>query len=319
MALRFIDSVAHYNGTGIPRKWTDPFLVSWNSSGGRRNAPNLSVTGGHLLKTLTHSSRYIVGAAIQYQSLGGPNLSLANASAPIAELLVNADSTVSVLAGNNRIGTSPIAVADIGSWHYYEMDTTLGQNGGGTLTCTASVRVDGASFGTFVGASNILTTNLIDGAPTANQCGIITSGTLKLMDFYCCDTSTTDINGFASTNTAFLGDVEIDAEFPGADVTTQMSTTGGDGTHAYTCVNDNPPDDDTSYVSTTNTSTNNKEAFTYTPISGFTGTILGAQYLVLARKDAEGPRIIDMTVGTHTASTVEFLGTANYLSDFYVY
>ena len=316
MALRFIDSMAHYNAIQSPRKWS--FAAgTWQSSGGRRNAPTISGPG-QFTKTLTHQNRYIQGAAVLYASRGR-SLALLNNGAVIMQLNMNLDNTLSILGGSVVVGHSSLAVADPGSWHYYEVDTTLGANGGGTVTLTASVRVDGLSFGLFTGASNVLITNLIDGAATVNQVGFVLD-TNSVMDYYCVDTATTDINGNATTNTGFLGDVEIDAVFPDQDITTQWGSTGGDGTHAFTCVNENPPaDDDTSYVSTTNTATNNTERFKYTPISGFTGTILGAQYLACARKDAEGVKIVALTVGSSTVSTVEFIGTANYLSDFYVY
>ena len=68
------------------------------------------------------------------------------------------------------------------------------------------------------------------------------------MDIYVVDTSDTDINGHPTTNNTNLGDVEIDALFPDQDITTGWGSFGGDGTHAYTCVNETAPDDDTSYV-----------------------------------------------------------------------
>ena len=65
MALRFIDSMQHYNSAGIVRKWTGQSFASWNASGGRRNQPFLSGAGVNLFKTLTHQPRYIEGMAIK--------------------------------------------------------------------------------------------------------------------------------------------------------------------------------------------------------------------------------------------------------------
>jgi hypothetical protein len=320
MALRFCDSVAHYGSSGITQKWTtsSPGLSGlYNGSGGRRNGAYL---GGPNLyaKTLTHGTRWIQGAAVIHNNLRGGSLWLGNNGSTIMQLRMNGDSTMTILGGNATIGHSSLAVADPTSWHYYEIDTSLGA-ALGTVTLTCSLRVDGASFGSFSGASNVLTTNLIDNAATANQVGMALD-TNGFMDYYAVDTSTTDINGVTSTLTTFLGDVEIDAIFPNSDVTTNWGSAGGDGTHAYTSVNAATPNygTDTAYVITSSTATTS-EGFKYQPITGFTGTIVGAQYLVLARKDAEGPRIIDLTVGTHTASTIEYQGTANYLSDYYVY
>lgn len=323
MALRFVDSMQHYSNIAgqINRKWTAMSFASWNGSGGRRNGPYLSGAGMNLFKTLTHQARYIEGGAFKYAAGGnGPGLTFNNDNTQMAYFQLEVDATVSIFANGSRLGRSSLAVADASSWHYYEMDAQVGASSG-TVTLTATVRVDGAVYTTYTGTTNILTANLIDNAATINQCGIANAGTCSFQDFYCLDTSTSDVYGNSTTNTAFLGDVEVDAIFPNADAGTEQWTigAGGDGTHSYTCIDETAPDDDTSYVVTTNTSTNNSDSFHYQPISGFTGTILGCQYLVCARKDAEGIRQIDLTVGTHTASTIEFLGTANYLSDYYVY
>jgi hypothetical protein len=314
MALRFMDSVAHYNGTYIPAKWTNQFLVSYSATGGRRNASYIGGPGS-VTKTLTHGTRFIQGAAIIHGALRGNSLWLGNNNSNIMQLTMNGDSTMSILANTVVIGHSAIAVPDPQSWHYYEVDSTIGA-AGSFVSLTASLRVDGISYGSFSGVSNIGTGGLIDGAATANQVGL-NLGTNGYMDYYCVDANGTDLYGQTTTNTTFLGDVEIDAIFPGTDVSTGWGTVGGDGTHAYTCVNDNPPDADTSYILTSSTASS--EGFNYTPITGFTGTILGAQYLTFARKDAEGSRVIAMTVGTHTATNIEFLGTGAYLSDYYIY
>lgn len=321
MALRTMDSVAHYNGSGIIRKWTNEAFTNWNAAGGngRRGAPYLSGVMS-LSKTLTHQSRYIVGAAIALNTAGagGRHITMYNDAAVLAQVQVEADGTVSIYANGSKLANSSVPVPDNTSWHYYEMDATVS---GGTSTCqlTATVWVDGRQYVSYTGSTSIVGANLLNGTCDLNAVGINANNSIWMMDFYCLDGSATDLNGHATTNTARLGDVEIDAIFPASDVTTQWGSTGGDGTHAYTCVNDNPPDDDTSFVSTTNTASNNTESFHYQPINGFTGTILGCQYLALARKDAEGVAQIVLTVGSSTVTSVEFQGTANYLSDYYVY
>lgn len=322
MAIRFIDSAAHYGtGTDAVRKWTI-FNGSPTASGGRRGSPYINFGGGQgALKTLTHQTNWIQGAAALMApgaaTLGGRILTIANNQTEIMSLNMNHDATLSLLIGGTSTGVSTIAVADPLSWHYYEARFDVSASGG-LVAGTATFYVDGRLFLIASGVSNIGTSGLIDNAATANMVGVSNSAGMHWMDYYCLDTSATDINGgTASTNTTFLGDVEIDALFPNADVTTQWGTVGGDGTHAYTTVNETSPDDDTSYILTT--ATTSTEAFTYQPISGFTGTILGAQYLLCARKDQEGVRAINLKVGTNVATSIEFLAADNYLSDFYVY
>lgn len=324
MALRFIDSMQHYNGTSFVRKYTSQAFFNWNASGGRRNGPFLSGAGASAVKTLTHQANYIQGAAVKYANNGyGAQLCFLNDNTNVVQIFVESDATVSLFSNGARMARSSLAVTDATSWHYYELFATV-SGGTGTLLLTATARVDGQVFTTYTGTTNITGGGLINGTCDMNQCGIANSGTLSFQDFYCIDTNGTDTygNGGTTTLTALLGDVEIDAIFPASDIATENWTigAGGDGTHSYTCINEAAPDDDTSYlVSSNTTSGTNNDQFHYQPITGFSGTILGAQYLVCARKDAEGIRGIDLTVGTHTNSTIEFQGTSNYLSDYYVY
>jgi len=317
MALRFIDSMGHYGtATTVQRKWSNVALVGFQPSGGRRNAAYLTYTGGVLLKTLTHQTRYIQGAAIKYAG-EGPSLSVSNDTRIIAYLNLNNDNTISIYGGNGEnLGVSANAVADPSSFHYYEFDCTVGA-AGNLISIVGIARVDNNQVLTVTGTTTITASNLIDGMATVNQVGFQGGANFDVMDYYCLDTSATDINGYSTTNTMFLGDVEIDALFPGTDTTTQWGSFGGDGTHAYTCVNETPPDDDTSYVFTT--ATGSSEAFIYQPISTFTGTIIGAQYLVCAKKTAEGNRVVAMTVGGTNVKTIEFQGTSAWLSDYYIY
>jgi hypothetical protein len=327
VAIRFIESVGHYGTAGVgiitevERKWTNVSLAGYEGTGGRRNAAYFQF-GGNLLKTLTHQTRYIQGVAAQMQpgagALGGRILSLCNNTTEIVSLIMNPDATLSIRVVSSNTGLSTIAVNDPLAWHYYEMDGQIGASGG-NVTATASIMVDGNSIGQFSGTSGLGTGGLIDGSATVNQVGVISGAGMGWMDYYCLDTNPVDINGgTASTNTTFLGDVEIDALFPAADVTTQWGTVGGDGTHAYTCVNATNATDDTDYIYTS--STGQAEGFNYQPIIGFNGTLLAAQYLVCCRKDAEGSRVITIPVhGTNLCTSIAFLQANNYLSDFYTY
>lgn len=317
MAFRFCDSVQHYNGTFIDRKWTSHSLITYSGSGGRRNSPTLTPTGGNILKTLTHRQDYTVGCAAAYLSLGGNLITMANNGVIIAAMRLNNDHTISLISNTVVIATTTLAVADPSQFHFYEMEAVCSGSGTNNVSVSAKIHVDGANFGSFSGTGNIIANQLIDGSASMNQVGIVTNGTMGFHDFYAIDSDATDINGNSTTITTFLGDVEVDALFPNADVTTAWSTHGGDGTHAYTCVNETSPDDDTTYVFST--VSGDQEEFNYQPIVGFNGTLVAAQYLALARKTKEGTRILDLTVGGTPVKTIEFQAVANYLSDFYVY
>lgn len=326
MSLRFIDSAAHYATGQAIRKWTSDSGIVVESSGGDRNAPYLNVKGQALLKTLTPTATFITGFRAQIDPGQLNIMTVLAQGGTMGFASLNADATISIGAGNNTIFTSTLAVSDSTAWHYYEVwwnasgactTTSVTSN-----TLTGTLWVDGDEWGTFSGISNLALYPWIANGQTSaqfNQFGPASSqnGLLNMMDIYVTDTNAMDINSHTTTNTGNLGDVEIDALFPDADITTQWGSFGGDGTHAYTCVNETSPDDDTSYVFTT--ATNSTEAFEYQPISSFTGTILGAQYLVCAKKTAEGSREIALELGGTNLFTSNFYGVNNYLSDYYVY
>lgn len=330
MALRYIDSGGqHYitatSGANAPlllRKWTIANCEVTNNGSGRRGMPFIGAGGA--MKTLTQGTRWIVGAAMQVS--GGTQAgfhAVQNGGAAVASLVINPDFTLSISNNSVNIFTSTLSVTDASTWHYYEVDWQL-SGGTGIGTIQGSLWVDGDLWGTFSGTSPAAGTNYINGSFTANQVGFLSN--CNVMDYYALDNNPTDINGLTTTNTARLGDVQVTAFFPATDQTTNWGSFGGDGTTAHSCVNDlvttgegtfSSPNDDTSYVFTTNTGSS--ESFNYQSISTFTGTIFGAQYSVCAKKTAEGSREIALTVGTATVNTENFLGTANYLSDYYVY
>lgn len=325
--LRFIDSGGQHYVTAtsganqylLLRKWTVSNSEVVNNGSGRRGAPFIGNQGA--FKTLTQNNNWILGAAMALNGGTQANLhQVQNNGQSVAQLGLNSDFTLTVSLSGHNIFTSTLSVTDASTWHYYEVAWFLSGTGSQNGTCSGSLWVDGDLWGTFSGTSPAVGSNYINGSFTANQVGF--GGQCVVMDYYALDTAGTDINGFTTTLTTRLGDVQVTALLPAADVTTNWGSFGGDGTHAYTCVNDltggfSSPDDDTSYVDST--STGSSEAFTYQSISTFTGTIFGAQYSVCAKKTAEGSREIALVVGTTTVNTENFQGTANYLSDYYVY
>ena len=330
MALRFIDSFGHYSISLAYRKWTIAPGGSMPTSGGRRGGPYL-IPNGNFYKTLTPTNNYTMGAAFFVNSTNTPYLhTIGNGGYRLGSVVVNADYTLTIVSspqegGGTNIFTSTQAITqDV--WNYIEVSFLL-TGGTGTLSLAGTLYVNGDLWGSGTGTCGITGASLLFPGNYANQAGVFIGpgGTLGgVQDFYCLDTSTTDINGNATTNTTFLGDIEVDSIFPAADVAVTWGTVGGDGTHVYTCINESIPDDDTSYVFSSNTGT--IESFTYTPITGFSGTIFGAQYLACMKKDAEGLREAALTLGgtpqasSNFATTTGFnTSTQQFLSDYYVY
>jgi hypothetical protein len=324
MALRFIDSMAHYATGQLGRKWTFDGGATVVSSGGDRNAPYLNLSGTPIWKTLTPQSNYIQGVRASVFP-GTFNIMTVYANGgTMGSLNCFDDGTLGIMAAGNTIYISTLAVSDPSDWHYYEVEWNVSGVVNATFTGSNTLQgtlwVDSSLWGTFSGTSNQAYYPWYTVGQTSamfNQLGHASSQYLHVMDEYVVDTNGTDINSKFSTLTSNLGDVEIDALFPDQDILTNWGSFGGDGTHAYSCVNETTPDDDTSYVFTT--ATGSAEAFEYQPISTFTGTILGAQYLVCAKKTAEGARGINLTWDGNDLVTSNFLTANNYLSDYYIY
>src|ERR1700733_5797262 len=137
MALRFIDSAAHYDTSTIQRKWTT-VQMSVVSSGGRRNAPYLD--GLFAIKTLTQTQTWILGAATQ-SNIDQGLLTVWNNGFQTGHLTANTDATLSVVCFGNTIWTSTLSVSDLASWHFYECLFSFSGTGTQTLTMSGSTWV----------------------------------------------------------------------------------------------------------------------------------------------------------------------------------
>lgn len=333
MSLRFIDSFSHYllgaSSTVMSRKWTQPIRFgSIQASGGDRNSGYASLDDDQMTKTLTPTANWFMGCRMFFTSgSSGGGFGIGNGGLEIAQIQVNSDYTISLFAGGNRIATTVQAIQQ-NAWQFVECSFAL-TGGTGTITVSSTLQVNGDVWLNTSGASSQVGSGFLFPGNFANEVFVGNGNSVfSVQDFYAYDNVSTDINGFATTCTTFVGDVGITALFPDADIGTASSWslggTGGTGTHAYTFINETNPDDDGSYLYTTNTGSN--EAFNYQPISSFTGTIFGAQYLACVKKDAEGLRTVAVTLNNGTLATSNFAtttgsntSTVNYLNDYYVY
>lgn len=132
----------------------------------------------------------------------------------------------------------------------------------------------------------------------------------QLDDFYVCD-------GTGSANLDFLGDCRVITVLPNAaGDKSEMTLTGTGLTQHYQAVNDNPPDGDTTYVSSS--TLNQIDLFHFADVS-IAGTVRGVQISLLARKDDAGTRTMASVVksaGTEYVGSSFSLGTGyQYFSD----
>lgn len=318
MGLEFIDSFAH-SGEGnsalsVTAKWTNGLSAgSYNTLHVRASGHAISLVG-EIHKTLKdYKSFRCAGVAYYYpgSSTRGTPLMFLSGGLQIVTLIIEADNTLSVYSGRLIFNSTYIVTAD--TFHYFEMSVQL--SGSSPLTVDAIVHVDGHEIINTSGASSFVASQLLVQSALMNGIGLggaLGGGNIAwACDFYCLNNDGTDILGFPTTNINFLGDVGIYALMPVQDVTVTWQPFGGSGTNSFSCVNEIPPDDDTSYVFTD--TVGQKETFLFQPILGFTGTIFGAQLLIYAKKDAEGSRAFQPVIGGNP------FDVDTYLGDYYDY
>ena len=150
---------------------------------------------------------------------------------------------------------------DLETWHTIEWKLQIGFSGG------YEVRVNGvvthSATGVLVGKN----------ATNINRVSIGGNHTdyVYLDDFYVLD-------GVGTVRNGFLGTVSIKGVVPDADGTL------ADWVGAYTDVDEDPVDDDTSYIATD--VLNEQQSFGFPTISGINDNILGVQFIVDAKTSA---------------------------------
>jgi len=329
MALEFIDSCAHSgtllaNQIPISRKWSSYSQSNYVVSPTRTSGGSIAVTG-FIAKTLAYRSQRFFGMAYYYPSSSNGNINLMlmlSGGLPMAQVRIETDLSLSIYTGgnNNRIynsgGQHLYITADV--FHYFEFGVTLG--GGTPINITCALSVDGQVFTSGAsGNTGFNSTDTLINAAQMNQVQV--SGpqgggsTGYVTDIYVLNADTLDVNGNKTTLNQFLGDVAINALIPVSDVTIQWALQPSSNPNSYSLLHEIPPDDDTTYI-LTNT-IGNKDTFLFQPLVGFSGTLLGAQLLIYAKKDAEGKRAIHGLVGGFTQSNN--YGTDQYLYDYYDY
>jgi hypothetical protein len=186
---------------------------------------------------------------------------------------------------------------NITEWYYIEVGATVGVSGTNATTIY-ELRVNNQVLNQGTHTS----TDGFTGTATRNYCDVRLfgpgGGEAALHD----DVYITDGE--------FLGDTRVYVMRPDGDHATTDWTQGGTstGTNDYNFINDQTPNDGTGYLLAT--ASGNTEFTEMQDISGFTGSIKGAQPLWCMSKSDGGPGVFDGllldgtgTGGTHTSST----------------
>lgn len=287
--LLFCDSFDHY--TTLSQKWdlvTGSPTIS--GTGARNGSGGVTLAAGcRLQKNIGTAVSGVLGFALNYHSAGSFDENICafvDASLPeqigvgvtsAGKIIVSRGSSGAAPSQGTVLGTSTLSMS-FGVWHYIEVKVLISATVG-----TVEVRVDGVVFLALTGQNTKSTSNTSFSAIHIGT-AVASGPTYYIDDVYFCDLT-------GSQNNDFLGDTRVQAVLPTANGTTNNFTRGGTNTGAnWSQVNENPPDDDTTY--NTDGTVNDIDRYTYPAISSVTGVIRGVAINMRARKDDAGTRSI---------------------------
>lgn len=315
----FIDSCDHYDQDDyIYVKWTNQAFAKSTPNGRNGRGINLTQGGGYVAKTLTHQSEWVVGWAINIQAGTGTGASsiynLNSTNSGICGLTLFSDWTLGLYSGNNLIAASAFSLHPH-TWYYIELKILLsfGGSGGANVSTQMTCRVNGAIVANGGPTdSGVPISTLIIQSATANyhlfSCPNILGNTL-IDDIYIYPL---DAGGYY---TDFLGDLKILVVFPNGDVLTQW--TPSVGTQHFPLVNSQFAENSPGFIFTNTPS--DADNFTWQPIPAFVGQIILVHYGALAKKDDEGTRQFQLTVGAGGGETSNTISPLVNPGDTYVY
>jgi hypothetical protein len=259
-----------------------------NSGGRNGQCISLGRGGGSFSKTLPHSAEWVTGFAYRIDGTGSGGVdvfySLSNNFAPLCQLAQAADGTIVLYAGDGR---HVIQVTDrsliTGRWYYLEVHVTL--TGTTPISCTAELRINGHVEASGTASTERNASELLSLAGDANVhqfnplVGI--GGGCSFDDLY------------IKNEAGYEDDVRNAAIYPDGDGGTLDWTPNSGVTH-FDRVN-TAPVDLTKWLETA--TPGDMDLWTFT-LPSLSGTIVGINISVLARKDDEGTKSFKIVVGT---------------------
>lgn len=277
MAIQLIEGFDHFDNDTLAslKGWTHAHpsngttsYVPGRLSGGalELNAP--SSASHSFQKTLPGTyAEGIFGFAFIVNSLASTRQIATILTAGLGSILsIYINTGGKIALGSGQTGT---AVLTANAWNYVEVHVKVNGASG-----QVSTQVNG-SADIPTTTVNLGTTNI--GAVELYADSNINFGGWNVFDdLYFLDTS-----GPSPRNT-FLGDIRVETLFPDADGS-DNDWTPNTGSNHFSRVDDNPPDDDASYV--TSATVGDRDTYKYGSLSTLSGTVFGVQTNLYARKD----------------------------------
>ena len=303
MTLLFCDSFDYY--TTILQKWTSSFIGGIPAGTGRNGTAAMGFSGINHWARKTLPGNYqtlTVGVAFTCKTTGYNHIliGLQDGGTFQCELRVNTIAQLTITRNGTVLATSSNTIA-VDVWYYAELQVVIDNSPNGQATA----KINGVTWASVVNGDIQATANAYANALQLNG-GTTATYLTYYDDLYVCDDAGT-------YNKDFLGDIRVEALMPdGAGATTDWDPSAGAN---YECVDEIPPDSDTTYVSTATAT--EVDTYEFDDVTPTTGTVLAVVTYMFARKDDEGARVINSVV--RPVATDYASGASHSIGDSYAY
>lgn len=302
MTLLFCDSAAHLSQAQGARKYQTYGATSIVT--GRFGAGSSAYTVGtfsEVTRTIPSTAEVIAGCSLKLPTLSafGRVLSLRDTGTNQVYVQILVDGRIAVYRGDGtQLAVSTVAILSA-TWYHLGLRVKIDPAVG-----TVKVTLNGA---TVINAAGLNTRNTAVSAATQVVFGsdINQTPAFQVGDIYIADTA-------GVRNNDLLGDVRVQAVFPtGVGAYAEFGTLVGAAAQ-WDAVDDNPPDDDASYIGSAVAA--QRSTFATGDVTPTSGTIAAAVVNHTSRKDDAGVRTV---AGMCRSAAVDAAGVGVNVGDSY--
>lgn len=280
MTLLFIEGYDVYNdSTELSGKWDSVTGTMIFQSPGRLGVhKSLRYSSADITeKTISNQATVVIGFGFKMVAtpVAGSIIEFDEGGVQQARVAINTARKLEVYDAADALQGTQATALTVGVWYYIEIKLIVSNTG------SVEVKQDGTQI---INATSIDVQNSAN-VYTDNVKVTGISSSFDVDDLYLLDS-------VGSINTDFLGDSRVDPYLPNAADTTVWSNTGGGAN--YLDVDDNPPDDDTSYVYSANSG--DIDYYGVEDLPTAVTTVHGVQVVGRARKLDAGTRQIKLKI-----------------------
>jgi len=306
MALRFADSFDHYATADLAKKWTSSTTAVISAGNGRNSTACLRCSGS-VVNTITLGAQttWIVGFAFRTNALAMSSdfLHLYDGTTLHVGLRTNGSGNMTVTRAGTLLGTGS-AVLAINTYYHIAFKCNISDTTGTPVWYINGVQ----DTVTWVTGTSSTQDTRNGGNASADRINLASGGVqVDIDDFYVMDTS-----GSVNNDIPADPDLRVEALFAnGTGNYSQWSRLSGAAN--YEMVDEASADGDTTY--NYELTANDIDTYTMTNLTPTTGTIVGVQTNLWARKDDGGTRSVKPLF---RISSTDYARTTVNLTDTYL-